>query len=429
MLLDINCSQHLPLPAWLSWIGLGPTNLGRLAGFLFVLALLAAVAWPRGRSSKKRPELPRGELLACLAPAFWSLAVFAALLAAYIASGFYRGFDAQQIDFLRVGPPLPNHPAEIAASGIWAATFCAVMIGLFAVCWVATKVYWDNACGQTNTLIIALFVLAAALATTLGVLGRTDVVKAFGSDPSALMLCGTWRRSGLGFLGPVTDALNIVAAAIAIIASASFCLLLWCVRTTVHAVDALHDATPLLPAHVARQRRQSIARDARKAQVLMDYALYAGAAALVAGLLEVVATLSWSYAPFQSSAEVKLDADLCKAMQPAPPASAGSAVKAFCETAEQHLKNASAVDGLRRFTRSIAIMYGAVFSALLAAMYLPVAFAQQELIERLACTAPEPARDAAPEPEFDRSTVQRVFNVLAALGPLAAAVVSAVFGL
>ena len=37
--------------------------------------------------------------------------------------------------------------------------------------------------------------------------------------------------------------------------------------------------------------------------------------------------------------------------------------------------------------------------------------------------------ELADDVELYRSTVQRVFNVLAALGPLAAAIVSAVFGL
>lgn len=130
-------------------------------------------------------------------------------------------------------------------------------------------------------------------------------------------------------------------------------------------------------------------------------------------------------------------------------------ILALCEEVQQQLPTASTVDDLRRFTRSVGIMFGAVFSALLAVMYLPVALAQQELVDLLHRTSPKTAgsdsesspgsateknaktkggrsgHETTPAGEMgiDRSVVKRVFNMLATLGPLAAAIVSSIFGL
>ncbi|WP_280151733.1 hypothetical protein [Piscinibacter sp. XHJ-5] len=464
--MDINCSARLELSGWLAWLGLGPSNIGRAAaGVLIVLVLAACLALLRHQTKRltvvSRADVrPYAGALHCLAPACWTLAVFGALLAAYFASGFYRKFNPDLIAFLNPRPAPLNHPAEMAARGVWAATFCAVLLGSIAVCWVGARVYWATACRQTTSILYRLLPLALVPVVSLLLLGALDLLPAFGSETSALMLCSTWNRNGLGYLGPTTDGLNVVAIAVVVVAATSFCLLRWGVHAATQATPApLQEGSSRAAVRAFGATRLSVARDAHSIQALMDYALYAGAAALIAGLLEVVATLSWSFAPFQSSAELKVQADLCKAMQSAAAGSAPSeAVKKICGDVEQQLPMAATVDDLRKFTRSVGIMFGAVFSALLAAMYLPVALAQQELVDLLARTSPTPgertppqrqsadkdsrdrskggesARDPATlpldgEPELNRSTLQRAFNVLAALGPLAAAIVSAVFGL
>lgn len=444
---NVDCLPAPEILWWWSWVGLSAPHTGRVvAGLLLLLALAACVVLAHGQ----RKHLDSFDFSVahhgdhgrhCMAPATWSLGVFAALLMALLTSGFYNAFSTDRINFLAKGAIPTSDPAEFAAGGIWAITFGAVVLASVSVCWVGARVYWTVA-SSCAIQVIARYVAPVAALPVLAILGLNvaDLLRAFGSDASAHMLCSTWARLNLRHLGPMTDGLNVVAILVTFIAAASFCLLLMATRAVFETARSLA-ANPSQPTPKEwLDRIQDVIKDARRIQHLMNYVLYAGAAAMVAGLLEVIATLSWSFAPFPTTADLKVQLDLCKSISlpmvsvvPMPATSAGD----VCAAIAGQLQAAITVDELRQFTRAVGIIFGAAFSALLAAMYLPVALAQQDLVDlvtRILPRKPESAEGAKPkagdvEPELDRTAVQRVFNVLAALGPLAAAIVSATFGL
>lgn len=399
-----------------------------LGGAILVALLLWFVA-----NSRETPRLPgpdpsdRETERKSLAPAVAALVVLCALLAAFFLARFYAEFCSAHLSFLNDRAVASKSPLEIAARGVWAMTLFAVIVTSAAVCWYAARIWrWTPPPRQELlSMYLAMTVFAIAVVSLLGWSGH---LKAFGSMVSFAMLDSIWTRNRLQYLGPVTDGLNAVALIVSSILAGAFCLLL----------RATHAAGRLL-ADAGAGAVEAAQKSARLIQTLMDRLLYIGAAALMAGLLEVVATLVWSYAPFPDTADLKKSAELCKAVVPAPPAAAASALGAApplpaiagCADLAGQVEQATKVDDLKRFTRLLAVVFGASFSALLAAMYLPVALAHERLVESLLPHVRQQQADSPPAEQpgdLERGTTQRVFNVLAALAPLAAAILSSVFG-
>ena len=464
MRMQSNCDQG-PYISWLpACMDADASMWARVLAGLLLCAALVAFARLRpdaepciGMSSKLRRDALWQDMRFQLAPALCGIVVFAALLAALFASGFFKGptpdlaFLSRQIPALGAINAAPatsvNGAAETVARGIWATTFGAIVVSSLAVCWVAVSIWRNSHRLDLYKPTLAFAGAALLLVVVLWQLGKSGDLTAFGSKVSNEMLCGTWKRGDLSHLGPLTDGLNAVAVGVSMIVAGSFCLLMRAIHTLLTSMP--HQLSPSSLADSPNPDESvsqwpELVRNARRIQDLMDYVLYVGAAALMAGLLEVVATLSWSYAPYAGSSELKVLADLCKALQPPVSASAPAwsiaAPPTLCIDAASRLPSAETVDELRRFTRSLAIVFGASFSALLAAMYLPVAMAQQRLVHLIGQRRPSQTSGAGTEGQLsehveqldhdlERSMVQRVFNVLATLGPLAIAIVSTVFGI
>lgn len=168
----------------------------------------------------------------------------------------------------------------------------------------------------------------------------------------------------------------------------------------------------------------------------LDQMLYIGALALVFGTLQLSAGLSVMLASMPKGADLKVRADLCKAVSPTPvassaltadpparsgPAQRPSAIEAHCQEVPGLITKLESTESLRQLVRGITICFGLAFSALLAAIYTPAFIVLRSMLEarQQAFSAAEPSKEgAAPFAPSPADPMAKIAAVVATLSPL-----------
>jgi len=178
----------------------------------------------------------------------------------------------------------------------------------------------------------------------------------------------------------------------------------------------------------------------------LDQMLYIGALALMFGTLQLSSGLSVSLNNMPKAADIKLKADMCKALTPTPVAGtqttpvpgaapavadqAGSApVKkegepltfdGRCKELQTEFLRLDAADSLRQLVKGVTLCFGLSFSALLAAVYVPSFFVLRNMVEPRAERLKKFVKEEKPEkPEASvADPISKLGAVIATLGPL-----------
>jgi hypothetical protein len=166
----------------------------------------------------------------------------------------------------------------------------------------------------------------------------------------------------------------------------------------------------------------------------LDQMLYIGALALVFGTLQLSSGLSVGLVSMPKAADLKVRADLCKAMGPSSTASspffAPSAAKsgsarsaaafdAHCQDLPARVLRLDSAESLRELVHGITICFGLAFSALLAAIYVPTLIGLRSMYEprQQELSKDEPTR-AASSANLAVEPLNRIAAVAATLSPL-----------
>jgi hypothetical protein len=327
-------------------------------------------------------------------PLLTAAAAAGAFLGALRLSAFFQGRDDPSLMFLQDAQAFST---EAGAQLMWGVSVAAVLVSGFIVAWVGGEAWRKSRSGPRLVVGgIAVVGIAAAVAMVF----EAAQTAGFGGKISQYMIEGLAARNHWP-IGIVTDALNGLAGGASIVAIGTACLM----------------AAPF-----AAEEQAAAAELAMRWRIL-DRVLYAGAAMLIAGVVEVVALHAWSLAPYAGTSEVKTQADLCT---PSKFAMVEPAKVKGCIELQETINHAPIIDSLRRFMRSIAITFGAGFSLLLAALYFPAAIvlnSRQAAIARNARRSPrhDPSQSAA----TDTAPGARLFKIAATIAPLATGLLSA----
>jgi len=394
-----------------------------------VVVSLAAVFVPLGIALVVRRSLGRGEgsgvpragrtirldgteWVELFSPALCGFIAFCAFVAALRLGGFQDtrlgGSDLSFLTLKAASLPDPAYVgAEVAARAVWSLSLAAVVLAALTAVWAVAGILLESDRGVLWRAIPLLLILVGV--APLVYVASTGKM-ALGAPIAQEMLSRTWDRTRLSHIGALTDGLNIAGALlIPVLVSLAFCILLEPVR--------LEDGTDSPTLHNLGYRWKQL-------HVL----LYASAAVLTAGVIEIVALYAWSLAPFSGVSELKAHADICKTSGSLQEAISNTG---FCRDLPRALEHAEAVDSLRRLVRAHAITFGAGFSALLAALYAPAALLFRSRFQRLitpGSSADNGGDNAAVLRRYglEMDLPKRLLNLIVTLGPLVIGILSAI---
>jgi hypothetical protein len=355
--------------------------------------------------------LSAGDWLGVAGPLLCGLLVFLVFLAALTMSGFYGSdLDGRAFLFLKEFQDRDaDMVAEQSARGLWGVAIGMLVMAEAFVLWNLSEIWLhcdERARRNVAWVAGAVFVVIVAV-----IVGRAVLVEsstAFGSTLVLDLVCLTSARSDLYRIGPFTDGLNMLGILIPLAVAAAFGL------------------TILSSSSLGKKFAENLVVLGR-CQRMLDRLLLASAAVLVAGLVEVVTLVSWSYASYPGSTELKQHMDICKAS-----GTVGMELDKteFCRSAIKIAKHAQHIDDARRFTRSLALTYGFCFSGVLVALYAPAALHLKKQVRAVLHHAPymepEDLAEALSRANVDRTPYRQALTVAVSLTPVLAGVISAV---
>ena len=182
----------------------------------------------------------------------------------------------------------------------------------------------------------------------------------------------------------------------------------------------------------------------------LDQLLYVGALTLVFGTLQLSAALSVPLASMPNVDELKIEADLCKTLPPASPASspfftpiasAASASKPSfhegfgverCSQLPQEFARSEVAGDLRQLTRGVTLAIGLAYSALLAAIYVPALIGLRLLVrprQKIVRSAADTEEEKSKSEVGEVDPLRRMAAVIATLSPLIAGLLANVLGI
>lgn len=377
---------------------------GGSAGWLPALAFIATVLtiltaerlgrWLDSASVERGNAAPFGaaDKVRFASPALSALAVALIFSGALAFSGFFSPRSDPALDFLKAGG---SFSTEAASQLTWGVSVAALLITGLLVIWVAGDALRAS---HRDVRRVALRWLALIAAVCAGVVWLALENAGFGGSISKALIEGLVCRDRLQLLIPTTDVLNALTGGAVVAAVLTACLMAAPASADKHAAAAA--------AELARRWR------------ILDRMLYAGAAMLIAGMIEVIALHSWALAPYAGMAEAKAQSDLCGKV-----AGVDAASPKPCVELKQTVERAPTVDELRKFVRALAITLGAGFSLLLASLYVPAAIVLQLRAPR--AHGGFAAATAEPQPAFAAAPGARLFKIAATVAPLATGLLSA----
>jgi hypothetical protein len=175
----------------------------------------------------------------------------------------------------------------------------------------------------------------------------------------------------------------------------------------------------------------------------LDQLLYVGALALVFGTLQLSAAMSVPLAGIPRAVDLKIVLDLCKMpTSEKNPFLDPSDVKVVtgtsfyepfdtvrCRRLPKDFARSEVADGLRQFIRAVTISFGLIFSAMLAAIYVPALIGLRFLIDPRQQKAAEEASTAKETASAigDIDPLRRVATIAATLSPLIAGLLANAF--
>lgn len=372
---------------------------------------------------------------AVLAPWIWHLGVWICMFAMLALVGY---LDLEDPDFLKETRTLLttveiDHAARrgaLAFSGVTLAISVALSAAGFFWAWSAWKNVFDKSFRVRVRRWVYLscgFTLVAAVLAAFGLWGP------FTAELGNLLLEPASSRAPRA-AAAVPILMFLLSCVVPSVLLAGACFLLEPIAFPEAPRAGRHgdDASTRTPFGLLRRLgdyRMQIDEDLaclRKRLRELDQMLYIGALALVFGTLQLSAGLSIPLASLPKKDDVKVMADLCKAISlPAPPS-----VSAFgpidpeagkeCKSVQEKLTKLDKADGLRQFVRNVTLGFGLAFSAMLAAIYVPALLLLRERVETRqskVSLGPGEASDSV-------DPVAKIGAVVATLSPLLAGLVA-----
>ena len=258
--------------------------------------------------------------------------------------------------------PGTHLPSDSGALLLWASMYALTIGAVVLALWVSAGILAQSR-ARRHRLKVVCSVVALALTISIAVfgIGLGDPRAGFGGIVGSTMLCGTWQRllgTSPQTLAMLSDALNVVGFAAPIVVVLGACLLLDVVGRSVYQVE----------------KPQVVLGEIAHASGQLDKLLYAGAAALVAGTLQVSALYALAIAHFPTVSDVKVKREICRVQSSEPAAiQLALASSEVCKNIGAELRMSDASTPLRKFARSLTLAFGLGFSALLGAIYLGAA--------------------------------------------------------
>ena len=370
-----------------------------------------------------------------LAPILWLAVVGACMLGALVAVGYlsadvdpHTGKEATHLlqkfaDALPVEPNVARNRASLAFSGV---TLAITAVLAF------TCVFWAGAAFRrkdNSYRLVVLFWMTIFFSLCVLILWwmRAKGYQPFASAIADKLLNWNRRPEGSRLDLRVPEVMFALACVLPAVLSAGACFLLQPVWKS-------------SDSRVMKTHRELL-RDRLKE---LDQLLYIGALTLVFGTLQLSTAISVPLASMPNTADLKIEADLCKSLSPVTPASSPffsqgpsdpktSFYEGFgveqCRKLPRSFAQASAADDLRQLARGVTLSFGLAFSALLAAIYVPALIGIGILIEPLQPTASKKGGDGdeknVDSPEVD--PLRRIAAIIATLSPLLAGLLANAF--
>lgn len=402
--------------------------------FLFFAFFVLPAIWLRPSASSPPPRSHRFNWIVHLAPAWAAMGTTTLLLGGLWAAGFLAPSrnviggnggtsPAQQAarDALAklhalAGSEKGLHlDADTAALALWACMF-ALTVGaaIVALCFAA-RIFAETRNVQFRRWAIGILVTVSGLfALALSNFALSGAHAGFDGLFGAALFCGTWER----ILGPepyrlamMSDSLNIFGTAIPMAIAVSASLLMSVLTLEV-------DAGPSI------ENKEAV-RDIAFASRRLDLVLYIGAAALVAGTLQVSAMYALATAHLPTINDVKTRRDICRA---AASEVGGTSVAAshVCTDLKQQLEQADAAAGIRQHARSVTLTFGICFSMLLAAIYVTAGSLLAARASKLISGGPatHKVQQKLIELGIESDVIGKFGKLAATLSPVAAGLVS-----
>lgn len=360
-----------------------------------------------------------------MAPAIWLALAGGCMLVALYAVGYLAEPEPPQelpkLQWLQERIDAPARRATLAFSGI----ALGITIALSATCgYWAFSVFARAAASHRQRVLRSSAVLWVSAAVILAWRELAGAVP-FTSELGWQLL----KDSGLSGIGwpwvqYVPYVMFLLACVVPAVLAAGACGLLQPMRRPVSTV-------------AAREQLHVIARRLKE----LDQLLYIGALTLVFGTVQLSTALSVPLTSVPRMADLKTQADVCKALAPASPASARSSDKAEarpgsldiepCRSLVPTLERTAELDSLRSLARGVTLSFGLAYSALLATIYVPgvlvlrhISRAPQDIVGEAG--APSGQDPSAALGEAD--PLRRLTAIVATLSPLITGILANAFG-
>lgn len=374
----------------------------------------------RGPMGYASPGLP----LAACAPALWVAVTWCAMVGMLYAVGYLNPAVDEAAELKEFAKRLTETQVDIAARrAAWAfsGVTLAITVVLFITCvfWTSSAMRGKDCSFRSKAVLLSVGLLVLGL---FGSWQAAEQLAPFTSTLGQLLLKPetSGARSGLAALVPV--GMFLLACIVPCVLVAGAMLLL-------QPMTLPRDLKLSAPAQDLVRSDQLDQLTARVRE--LDQMLYIGALALVFGTLQLSAGMSVPLASMPKPAAVKAQADLCKALAPAPVASAfftaasaaspvGRDVDRTCGEIPARFVQIEAADSLRQLARGITLSFGLAFSALLAAVYVPALVGLRMMIDARAtrgAVAPTDDRKSH-ERIAELDPLHRLAAVAATLGPV-----------
>lgn len=377
-----------------------------------------------------------------LAPAVWLAIVGTCLLIALYVVGYLTADPEQTkgVDpLLKFIEALPEvNLAKVRAGRAFTGVTLAITLALSIACavWAVAAFRHKDNCYR----LVVLAWVAVFFGLSIGVLYW---IHAKGFEPYASKLANkllSWPKlqpMSWGEVG-VPELMFGLACFVPVLLAAGACFLLQPLR----AVDTDSLAKSQLKVLTGRLNE-------------LDQLLYVGALTLVFGTLQLSTSLALPLASMPNPADLKVQADLCKTLPPATPASSpffsegpsGSASRPSffegfdveqCRKIPLGFARVEVADDLRQLTRGITLSFGLAFSALLAAIYVPALIGLGLLVDSAQHAADRAGKgDKRTKPHDDKEDkkssvgdvdpLRRVAAIIATLSPLIAGLLANAF--
>lgn len=412
-----------------------PAETRMVAGIVLLsLFLLFIVYRPTAKSGEATDE-PRFRSLTHLAPAGVALGTivmwFAAmLLTNYLTSwrsvigadapaeaAFLAEDELREVFTLTRGTRGKDQAPTTSALLLWASMYALTIIAAVVSLWV-TAGLWVSCRARRFRAHLSLRFGAIAVISLGAIVALSwrdfSISTGFGGLIGAAMLCGTWQRVAGGSpqrLAEMSDALNVVGVAIPLAVVFGACLLLEVLgrkRTDIE--------SPI-----------GVVKDIARAMGTLDTLLYVGAAALVAGTLQVSALYALTFAHVPTLAEVKVKRDICRVAS-----DSAKDFSAACKDLPRQYEDAERGVPLRQFAKLLTLGFGFGYSVLLGAIYLGAATPLTAYARRLVLSSTggdeSAARARLVDLGIESDLAGKLGKVATTLSPLAAGLVSNLFG-